>query len=144
MNAETFPANRFTKLHVYLRVANWRAMMGQGTFGRRDEWAAVQLELHLSAKLAMAHSTHSGVIESLCTSGATLRFSGQPRIGANGYLGFADHSLYCSVAWINGERCGVLFERLLTARHMQELTWISRNHDAYDRSQLTQEARTWR
>lgn len=107
-------------------------MMAPGTFGRRNEWASVQLELHLSAKLDLPHSTHGGVVECLCSSGATLRFSGQPRIGATGYLGFADHSLYCSVAWIDGERCGVLFERQLSARNMEQL------------SQLTQEARTWR
>lgn len=119
-------------------------MTGAASFGRRDPWAAVQLELHVSAKLNLSHSTEAGVLETLCASGATLRLSRPQKIGSNGYLGFAEHSLYCSVAWTDGERCGVLFDRVLPARHMERLAWIARNHDAYDRREMTSEARTWR
>ncbi|MFM5931006.1 MAG: PilZ domain-containing protein [Novosphingobium sp.] len=119
-------------------------MAFQATFGRRSERASALLQLHMSAKLNLAHSTCPGTLETLCASGATLRLGQAPKIGSNGYLGFADMSLYCSVAWTDGERVGVLFDRILPQRQMIQLEWIASNHAAYDRRELSSEARTWR
>lgn len=114
------------------------------TFGKRDEWAAVQLDLNVPARLDLSHDTHSCTIDHLCSSGASLGLSSPPKLGSTGYLTFVDMSVYCIVAWVDQGRCGLLFERHLAQHQMKKLIWIAENREAYELSRFQIEARTWR
>ena len=92
-----------------------------------------RLRLGASASLVLTHETRPCLIEDVSSSGARVRMNHPPARGHTAMLSFHELRLYCTVAWVLDDRCGLRFEKELPLEDMQGLLWITQNRGQYER-----------
>lgn len=119
-------------------------MRRPSSFGKLGNRGLARLVVGLEATLALPQRTARGAVENVSRHGCCLRLAGPPRIGATVLVRIERIETMGSVVWADSERCGIRFERLLTAAAVERLRWIVDHSAEYTRSGVANAPGAWR
>ncbi len=86
-------------------------MLGHTKTTEENRVAIEQSQIARPARLQTAYSLWHGELSEITSAGATFTASTPPRIGVTALINWDSIETFCQVVWIEGDRCGVRFER---------------------------------
>ncbi len=91
-------------------MENYSTITGQATIGRRRH---SRLRLCLPARLITLSGNFNATLVDLSRTGARIAVDRSPTAGCEAVLEWGSHDAFCTVAWFDGNCCGLRFEESL-------------------------------
>lgn len=119
-------------------------MIGRKTFGKLGNRAMARLATDLDAGLVLPERSSRCVVENVSRTGCRLQLSEPPRAGTTVLIRVERIETLGTVAWVKGDRCGILFEEHIEVRALERLRWIVEHGSDHEQNSMTHATAMWR